>query len=125
MTDAQIEKAEMDLYDGENMYEFYRAGKKLSASKERRRKELKCMSMINSILCYDWATRLQECTPQKVLEEEQNKYHSYLDQYVQQLGKERVLELIQEQLNSIAGVKVNVFTDSEGCSYNSIIYKEA
>lgn len=142
MTDEQILKERWSLYDGENMCDFYRAGKKLSAQKEHRNKELNCLSMINSILAYDWAGQdsaplikydekfnmviagFVEYTPEGVLRKDREDFHSYLTQYVQQLGEKRVLELIKQQMDDISGVEVAVYTDSEGCSYNSIIHKE-
>ena len=39
------------------------------------------------------------------------------------LGKNKVISLIQGQIDSISGVNENVFTDDEGVRYNSIIWK--
>ena len=84
---------------------------------EMRKQELSCISMINSILCYN-CRGCQDAN--RVLEYEEKAYHNYLAEYVKLFGREKVIELIQGQIDSIVGVIPNVFTDSEGCSYNSI-----
>lgn len=129
MTEKQIEQEEISLYDEMSLYDFYHAGKKLSSTKEKRLKELRCLRMIDSQLAYDNNFRFSKMgvldySPEAVLRKDLNSYHSYLLEYVEALGRARVLELIQEQMDSIESIKVGVFTDSEGCSYNSIIYKE-
>jgi hypothetical protein len=37
-------------------------------------------------------------------------------------GRDKVVELIQGQINSIKHINSNVHTDSEGCAYNSIVW---
>lgn len=129
MTEKQIDQEEMSLYDGMTLYDFYRAGNKLTPIKEKRLKELRCLKMINSKLAYDEEFRVSKMgvltyTPEDVLQKDLKGYHSYLQDYVNELGEARVLELIQEQMDSIEDIKVCVFTDSEGLTYNSIIYKK-
>ena len=85
-----------------------------------RSEELSCISMIDSILCYNcrgWKDA------ERVLEYEETSYHNYLERYVELFGRDKVLELIQGQIDSIESVSVGVFTDGEGCTYNSINYK--
>lgn len=129
MTDKQIDQEEMTLYEGMSLHNFYRAGKKLSPVKEKRLKELRCLKMIDSQLAYDSNFRLSKMgilnySPEAALRKDLNNYHSYLLEYVEALGVVRVIELIQQQMDSIASIQQNVFTDSEGLSYNSIIYKQ-
>lgn len=129
MTEQQIDQEKMALYDGMTLYDFYHAGKKLSPIKEKRLKELRCLEMINSQLAYDSDFRFSKMallnySPEAVLRKDLNGYRSYLLEYVELLGRARVLELIQEQMDSIESIKVGVFTDSEGLTYNSIIYKQ-
>ena len=89
---------------------------------EKRKRELSCIEMINSILAYNCRGY---SVAKDVLEyEKKNFYHNYLAPYITELGEYRVLELIQGQINSIDTVEVDVSCDSEGISYNSIKWKE-
>ena len=71
----------------------------MSPERTRRGLELECISMINSVL-------------------------AYLARFVEEFGREYVLNLIQNQIDDIEEVKHNVFTDDEGISYNEIVWKE-
>lgn len=87
---------------------------------EIRKRELSCIEMINSILAYN----CKGYTDAKaVLEYEKYCYHNYLESYVAEFGEERVLELIQDQIDSIDCVHVGVSRDFEGLTYNSIQWK--
>lgn len=79
--------------------------------------ECSCIDMINSILCYQCAGYTNA---ESVFKHEQQAYHNYLAQYTEKLGRNRVIELIQGQINSIKKINRAVFTDSDGLSYNSI-----
>lgn len=85
-----------------------------------RKEELNCISMIDSILCYN-CRGWQDA--ESVLKYEETSYHNYLADYVKLFGRDKVLELIQGQIDSIESISVGVFTDDEGCTYNSINYK--
>lgn len=85
-----------------------------------REEEFSCISMINSILAYDWFGESAE----QVMEAEERKYYNYLEDYVDMFGRDRVVELIQGQIDSIRDIKRNVHVDNEGVSYNSIIWRE-
>lgn len=85
-----------------------------------RDRELWCISMIDSILCYDcigWKDA------EKVMEYEESSRYNYLEDYVKLFGRDKVVALIQGQIDSIESISTNVFTDSEGLTYNSINYK--
>lgn len=86
---------------------------------EMREKELSCIDMINSILCYN--CREYE-DAEKVMEYEEKSYHNYLADYVGLFGRRKVINLIQGQIDSIDGVKY-AGTDSEGVTYNGIVWK--
>ena len=81
--------------------------------------ELSCRDMINSILAYNVP---RTYTAEQILEREEHSYHNYLEDYVKKLGREKVLALIEEQKNDIKEIRRDVFTDSEGVSYNSIVW---
>ena len=83
-------------------------------------KELSCIDMINSILAYDWFGEDAE----SVMAHEEKAYKNYLAEYVELFGRNKVVELIQEQINSISTIQRNVHTDSEGVTYNSIVWNE-
>lgn len=85
-----------------------------------REKELSCISMINSLLCYGHGREIDAKT---VLQREQSHDHSYLAQYVDSLGEAKVIQLIQNQIDEIAYIKRSVYTDGEGLTYNSIVWK--
>lgn len=84
-----------------------------------RKEELSCISMIDSILAYGGFG----FTAEQVMKNQERAYHNYLDQYVKLLGRTKVVELIQGQIDSISSISHGVFTDGEGCTYNSINYK--
>ena len=83
-------------------------------------RELSCISTINSILAYGGLGYDAET----IMKREEESYHNYLADYVKLFGRKKVIELIQGQINSIERIAYNVATDSEGCSYNSIIWNE-
>lgn len=92
----------------------------LPAEYELEMEALRCIDMINSLLCYNCrhATEARE-----VLSSDQNSYHSYLKEYVNSLGETKVLDLIQGQINSIERIKEGVFEDDEGLLYNEIVWR--
>ena len=81
-------------------------------------KELSCIEMINSILAYNWLGESAE----QIMSDEENKRHNYLAEYVYLFGRDRVVELIQAQMDSIDVIRHNVHIDSEGVCYNAIIW---
>ena len=124
MNDAQLKQKTIELREemtakGYGMVD----GKYIEPPKEYeiRKQELWCIGMINSILCYNCRgyTKAEDVLHY----EEHRSYRNYLEEYVDKLGRERVLELIQEQIDSIEDIAVGVFQD-EGLTYNSIIWKE-
>lgn len=124
MTDDQLNRAKRELREEMNAngfgwidYKWIKPPKKY----ELRNKEFSCIDMINSILAY-------QCngytSGNAVLEHEEHSWHNYLAEYVQLLGRDRVVALIQGQIDDIVTVRSSVFTDDEGVTYNSIIWKE-
>ena len=82
--------------------------------------------MINSILAYteiDWTG--DRPSAKEIVDAQEKKYKNYLKEYIDFLGKDRVIELVQEQMDIIEDVDWDTSTDSEGLSYNSIKYKES
>ena len=78
-----------------------------------------CVEMIKSILAYGGFGK----TPEQILKEQEEAHHNYLEKYVNGLGRETVLCLIKETSDSISHIKHGVYTDNEGLTYNSIVYK--
>lgn len=78
-------------------------------------KELDCIEMINSCLVYGsdfWTAKSYSIEGGKIC-----------DSYVKELGIDRVKELYEEQkdyFNNHVIINYGVYTDTEGCSYNSI-----
>lgn len=50
--------------------------------------------------------------------------NSYMQRHIDKLGTDVVERLVQGQLDDVIGVQYRVYEDDEGCSYNSIIWKE-
>lgn len=86
---------------------------------EKVKKELSCREMINSILCYHG---------EKGLIDENGKLNRYLyrNGTYYNIGKERVMELIDEQKKDFAMAMVlrNVYQDNDGLTYNSIVWAD-
>lgn len=123
MTDNQFEQKKKELREEMNSQGFGLInGKYIKPTKEHelRERELSCISMINSILAYNWFGESAE----EIMQMEERGYKNYLAEYVALFGRKRVVALIQEQINSIKCIKRNVHTDSEGLSYNSIVWNE-
>ena len=101
MTDKEIKKIRDEIPQFENGVPC-----KLTLEQKQLHRELDCRDMINSCLCYG-----------------QNFIESrYSNPYIKELGKERVLELYNEQKADFDKAKVlyNVGKDSEGTTYNSV-----
>jgi hypothetical protein len=86
---------------------------------ELRTMELSCIDMINSILAYS----CHGYTAEEVMAHEESAYRNYLADYVEALGRDKVIALIQGQTDSIDHIEQNVFVDDEGLMYNSIVWK--
>ena len=124
MTDKQLEQAKRELREEMNSYGYgWINGRYIQPPKRYRirEEELSCISMINSILCYTCRGYKDAV---KVLEYEERSYFNYLKDYVKTIGKNKVVSLIQGQIDFISGVSEDVFTDDEGVTYSSIIWKE-
>lgn len=81
--------------------------------------EISCINMINSYIAYQWRTLYSICTPEELL----NTNCPYLTEYIEKLGRDRVIELIADQIADVDTVQIGVITDSEGLTYNSIKWK--
>lgn len=123
MNDKQLEQAKKELRQEMNANGYgWIDGKWIKPPKryELRSKEFDCIDMINSILAYQCSGYTDG---EAVLKHEENSYHNYLADHVKILGREKVIALIQRQIDSMVGVKYGVFADGEGVTYNSIIWK--
>lgn len=119
MNDRELEDAEQKMRQETRE----RTGKKDVWFKDVDKKTYNTLSairMINSVLAYHW---VEGETAEELLDKELNRYKSYLQEYVDKLGREKVLELIENQMNDIDHIARNVSTDSEGLSYNGIVWK--
>lgn len=86
-----------------------------------RREKLSCINMINSLLCYSCRGYKKA---QDVLKYDMKiAHHSYLKEYVECMGEDTVLKLIQDQINDIEKIDTDCFTDDEGLSYSNIVWK--
>ena len=107
MNDTQIEKTKTEL--------LRKGFKEMSNDEYALYKEMCMRSMIVSIYCYDGVGRLRECAD--------GHWDSYLLDYVSFFGQARAKEILHDQtvyMVEHATIHRNVYTDSEGCTYNSI-----
>ena len=119
MTDYELSQAKRQL--SEQMWKSREENGKSTPEQRREYEKLLCISMINSVIAYDW---YKGETAKELLDRELNhKYRSYLEEYVEKFGYDEVLALVQGQLDDIVSIERDVFTDNEGLSYNSIIWK--
>lgn len=79
------------------------------------RKAVDCKAMCESIVCYQKAK-----SPEEFLESNGR----YLGDYVEVLGKETVLAIMKDVVDNVVEIVEDVHTDSEGCTYNSIKFKD-
>ena len=118
MTDKQLELAEREFrakgYGWING-KYHKPTKKYAM----REKELSCIRMINSILAYGGFGY----SAAEVMRREECSWHNYLADHVKALGRDRVIALIQGQIDSINYISHNVGIDGEGVTYNEIIWK--
>lgn len=124
MTDKQLDQARKQLREEMNSNGFgWINGKYIKPSEEYklRQEKLSCIDMINSILAYQGAGMTDA---EAIMQMEERAYHNYLAEYVELFGRDSVVDLIQNQIDSIDDVKHCVFTDSEGVTYNSIVWRE-
>jgi hypothetical protein len=124
MTDRQLDQAKKALREEMNAHGYgWINGNYIKPPKKYylRDREIWCIEMINSILAYQGAGMTDA---EKVMQMEECNYYNYLAEYVEMFGRDKVVALIQGQIDSIDRVKHCVHTDSEGCTYNSIIWKD-
>lgn len=120
MTDFELSQAKRQL--SEQMRKTSIENGKPTPEQKRQYEKYLCISMINSVIAYDW---YEGQTAKELLDWELNdRYHSYLEEYVNKLGYDEVLALMQSQLDDIQSIERDVFTDDEGVSYNSITWKD-
>lgn len=82
---------------------------------------IQCLDMIDSIIVY--SPRGNKSLAKDILNKDSPSKYSYFKQYVNMFSYNFVLVCIISQLKSIDKINTNVFTDDEGLSYNSVIYK--
>lgn len=119
MTDLELQQAKRQL--SEQMRKTSIENGKPTHEQKRQYEKLLCIGMINSVIAYDW---YEGQSAKRLLDWELNdRYHSYLEEYVEKFGYDEVLALVQGQLDDIVSIERDIFTDGEGVSYNSIIWK--
>lgn len=83
--------------------------------------EKDCIDMLNSMIAYKWDRKE---TAKEFLDRIEGTYtYEYLKKYIDVLGKDKVAELMQRQIDDVDRI-VHATTDSEGVNYNAIIWKD-
>lgn len=116
MTEKQIRNAWDALPKSLGSYE------KMTTEQKKEYAELSCRDMINSIMIYE------------SIDSPYNEKEDKLDKYLEDRHKDkssmfyvprdRIIELVREQQEDFKKAKVihGVYTDHEGCTYNSCIW---
>lgn len=119
MTDIELDKAKKNLRNfGGSMWNGTDEQKKAHA-------KLWCIEMINSIIAYSYCYGFPtDFTGEDFIKAEEKRRYNYLEEYIQKLGRAEVAKLIEDQMNDVSAVRCGVFTDDEGLSYNSIVWKQ-
>ena len=105
MTHKQLEQFK-------NESRYYGIHTDLSPEEKEAHSRINCIETINSCIAYcsrNFASIMS---------------NDYMQRHIDKLGPDVVARLVQGQLNDVVGVQYCVYEDSEGCSYNSIIWKE-
>jgi hypothetical protein len=105
MTDKELKR----LIDQSRYYGIH---KDLTPEEKEMHSKISCVETINSCIAY--------CSRNF----ESIMSNSYMQRHIDKLGLDVVARLVQGQLNDVIDVQYCVYEDSEGCSYNSIIWKE-
>ena len=105
--------------------ELYKDGyTNLTPEQKQREREISCIEMIDSLICYgplDESGKSTFANGEELVSEEEKHAHNYLKSYIEELGRDKVVELADEQLRDIKEIKY-AGEDSEGVQYNSITY---
>lgn len=92
--------------------------RKWTPEEEKEYAELACRSMMISFFAYHGIPTIRN--------EESWFFQQYLQRYVKELGRKRFDEVRDRMIKSFEGatVKCGIYTDHEGCTYNSIHWAE-
>ena len=128
-TNKGIEAKEQDLYDrirqalkdaGDEDWENIagytkRLPKDVVAEFVKEENEIGCIRMIHSILTYTSNRNVDELINNR-----------YLEKYIDEFGEDKVRELLVNEIDeySKATINQNVYTDSEGLTYNSVTFSD-
>ena len=115
MTDIQIEKLKQTI-----------RSKKVedrTAEEKQLLDELSWRGFINSCLIYGEEYHIVDKEGNLAIKPD-NRVYSRYNMYIKPIGEERAMEIYREQKETFSKAKVlkNVATDSEGVSYNSVIW---
>lgn len=124
MTDKELYKAQSALNKEcrDNSYGYVVNGRRVKTPRkvEREQALLSCISMINSLLAYGYRAPTAQIVYDNIIKNN----NTYLDEYIRKFGKKKVIQLIQGQLDDLVDINVNVYIDGEGCSYNSLTWRD-
>ena len=107
----------------EDLQSMLRSKNSLTDTEKELKIELDLREMIMSCLTYGEDIYTSVC-----INMVSDYYHKpYANEYIDLLGEEKVREIYNDQKNYFqtkCKVKYNVYTDYEGCSYNSLVEEE-
>lgn len=105
MTDKQLEQFKKQS-------RYYGIYKDLTPEEKEAHSIINCIETINSCIAYNSRNFASIMS------------NSYMQRHIDKLGQDVVARLVQGQLDDVIGVQYCVYEDREGCSYNSIIWRE-
>lgn len=116
MTRKQIEAAMSKIPHAFDTYKF------ATKAQKKEYAELSCRDMINSLLVYGYSAYNKET----------DEMSKYLNSFWQDkssmfyVPRKRIIALVQEQEQDFAQaeVRLGVYTDGEGCTYNSCVWAD-
>lgn len=89
---------------------------------------LQCVSMINSVLTYNWNMKdnaealLEKDKRWRHIDCQTGENEGYLEHYTKILGVDIVIALMKEQMARIKTIEASVYEDGEGLKYNKVEY---
>lgn len=99
------ESKDDDLFEPDEKYNVYADPKS-------------CIDMIHSIIAYGRDFKDGE----DLVQEQEHKHYNYLSKFIDAMGRDKVVELADQQVKRPHRIEKGTYTDSEGLSYNSLIF---
>ena len=122
MNDLELKQAKHNLYQSD----FWKNTPHEKRYSSKAYMSLSAIDMINSHLAYDKTLESKPVSKLTITEKAQiiegTMVSKYMKEYIEALGEKHIRRYVENQLNDIKYIEVGTMTDSEGLSYNSIVW---